>query len=213
MKDANGNSQTKVSSPIVDWVQNGGLDNVKTFFKEGYITKKYKPSDDDLDLLKQIQELVRQNNGSSKDEIQNSIDLKGNENISAFVDKLTESVTAIDVSEEALENFGNGVGDFSRQITIADMAVKGFSVALNALGGLAVGMALQFIVEGFQNIINAQSDAINAANETADALKNTLQGYSDNMSTLNSFEDRLSTLAQGVDSIGNNVSLIRERSM
>ena len=206
-----------VNTPLIDRIRNSLdsndtiLGKFRSLLSNGYYEKAYVPTDDDLKLLKKIQEFVSNNGGSEKGTIKSSINIEDNEVIKGFIEDLADSVEIADVSEESLKRWGNTAGKLSEKVTVADLAVKGFNVALNALGGLAVSIALQLIVEGFQKIINAQSDAVNAANKTADALKNTLQGYSDNMSALSGFEDRLSTLAKGVDSVGNNISLTNEQ--
>ena len=179
--------------------------------KNGYYTKSYTPNEDDLRLLKEIQDLFKNGGPLSNKDIESSVDLGKNEVMKNFVEDLGDTVEASQVSEASLKKWGDTAGKLSKQVTVADVAVKGLNLALNALGGLAVSIALQLLVTGIDNIVHAQENAVNAANKTADALKNTLQGYSDNISALSGFEDKLQTLSKGVDSVGNNVSLTNEQ--
>lgn len=117
----------------------------------------------------------------------------------------------VQLTAEAYEKWGKDVVGLGKSFDAAAIGAKALNIAANTLLNMGISMAFQAIYSGIEYVMNAQENIVKAANETADTLKESLQGYSDNLSTLSQLQSELDVLSGGVDSVGNNVSLTTEQ--
>lgn len=203
--------------PLVNMIRNSTNSNdtilgkFRSLLKNGYYKKTYTPNEDDLRLLKEIQDLFKNGGPLSNKDIESSVNLGDNEVMKKFVESLGDTVEASKVSESSLKNWGKTADGLTKKVTIADLAVKGFNVALNALGGIVAGIALQLLITGIDNIVHAQEKAIEKGKEASENIANLKQEMQDMQSFLSSSADEFHTLAQGVDDFGNNIGLNNEQ--
>jgi TP901 family phage tail tape measure protein len=94
------------------------------------------------------------------------------------------------------------------------IASKAAAVGVNILNaaltmGIAViaSMAIQAIVTGFENLANAQQNAIDKANELTSKYQTNVDTAKSNISTLEGLQSKYNELSKGVDKYGNNVAL------
>ena len=80
-------------------------------------------------------------------------------------------------------------------------------MALNAVMGLAVAAIGAFVIWGINKLLKADQDAIDKANELAEAYNNAISDIKSNMKTLGDLEKDFKKLSAGVDKYGNNISL------
>lgn len=89
-------------------------------------------------------------------------------------------------------------------------AIKGASIALNMLAGIAIAAAISAVISGIDNLIHRTEKIKESAAEAQDAIRNaqdTLKTMSD---TIAENKDRFLELSEGVDKFSRNVKLSAE---
>lgn len=89
----------------------------------------------------------------------------------------------------------------------AAAGMKALSVAGNMLLSIGITMAISAIVKGFQALANAQENAIAKADEFISKFNEQRTSLTDNKNAIDSMSADYEKLANGVDSLGRNVSL------
>lgn len=79
--------------------------------------------------------------------------------------------------------------------------------ALGSLVGVAANLAIDLIITGITNLINAQENAIKKADEALANLEERRESLQNNRTTINELSDDYQRLADGVDRFGRNISL------
>ncbi|KSV59289.1 peptidoglycan-binding protein [Acetivibrio ethanolgignens] len=82
--------------------------------------------------------------------------------------------------------------------------------ALNAVIGLGVGLLINLAVKGISKVINYQQDLIDKSEEAISAFEESRDSLSNNKQTIDNISSDYAKLAQGVDSLGRNISLNTE---
>lgn len=82
--------------------------------------------------------------------------------------------------------------------------------ALNAVIGLGVGLLVNFAVKRISKLINYQQDLIDKSEEAISVFEASRDSLSNNKQTIDDISSDYAKLAQGVDSLGRNVSLNTE---
>jgi hypothetical protein len=90
---------------------------------------------------------------------------------------------------------------------LAAVGVGILNTALNAGIWIAVSYGISLAIKGIENWVNAQQNAIDAAEELNNTYKTNIETSSSNISTLEGLEEKFDTLSKGVDKYGNNVAL------
>ena len=101
----------------------------------------------------------------------------------------------------------DGLNEVPKVTTAASVGLKALSVAGNMLISMGVSMAINLIIKGFQALANAQENAIEKANEFIGKFEEQRNTLNSNKETIDSISKDYETLAQGVDSLGRNISL------
>ncbi len=89
-------------------------------------------------------------------------------------------------------------------------AIKGASIALNMLAGIAIAAAISAVISGIDNLVHRTEKIKESAAEAQDAIRNaqdTLKTMSD---TIAENKDRFLELSEGVDKFSRNVKLSAE---
>lgn len=97
-----------------------------------------------------------------------------------------------------------GLGNSSR---LAAAGVGILNTALNAIGGMLVGLAIQLIVSAIQNLVTASERAIEKTKELNEAFASFKKTNADNIQTLESMRGEFERLSVGVSRYGTNVTL------
>lgn len=97
-----------------------------------------------------------------------------------------------------------GLGISSR---LAAAGVGILNTALNAIGGMLVGLAIQLIVSAIQNLVTASERAIEKTKELNEAFASFKKTNADNIQTLESMRGEFERLSVGVSRYGTNVTL------
>lgn len=79
--------------------------------------------------------------------------------------------------------------------------------ALGSLVGVAANLAIDLIITGITNLINAQENAIKKADEALANLEERRESLQNNRTTINEISGDYERLADGVDRFGRNISL------
>lgn len=81
------------------------------------------------------------------------------------------------------------------------------NVALNSLVTMGVSLVIQGLVTWISKLATAQQDAIDTANEMAEAYKSTSNEILENIKSVESMQKEFERLSRGVDDYGNNIAL------
>lgn len=114
-------------------------------------------------------------------------------------------------SVEDFTKFAGGAADAAGALaTNAGSASIGTNLLNGALGGLvgvAANLAIDLIITGITNLINAQENAIKKADEALANLEERRESLQNNRTTINEISGDYERLADGVDKFGRNISL------
>lgn len=91
--------------------------------------------------------------------------------------------------------------------TSASIGTDLLNGALGGLAGIAANLAIDLIITGITNLINAQENAIKRADEALSNLKDNRESLKSNKSTIDEISGDYERLASGVDRFGRNISL------
>lgn len=94
---------------------------------------------------------------------------------------------------------------------IAGIGLSALSAAASSLVSMGIGLVLNLIVQGISNLMNAEQEAIDKANELTQAYKDNTQAIEDNVKSLSGAQSEFEQLAMGVDEQGSNLSLTTEQ--
>lgn len=121
------------------------------------------------------------------------------------------TVDAGKASFEGYKEYINHTNAALQKTTIASQAaafgMKALSSAGNMLLGLGIGVVIQAVAQGIDDLVHADERAIEKANELVDAYNKVNTEITDNLSFLNSTSSEFKDLSKGVDDYGNNISL------
>lgn len=118
------------------------------------------------------------------------------ENISPTVDEF---------KKWAVETEGLG-----KSFNFAAIKATALNAAMNAIASFGIGMAIQLAINAIDDLVHAQERAIEKANEFISTVEEQRQSLSDNKNTIDSIKDDYERLADGVNVLGENVSLSTE---
>ena len=111
----------------------------------------------------------------------------------------------------SLVDLANGLKVTSVKAKAAEIGLKALSVAGNILLSIGISMAISAIVKGLESLANAQENAIEKANEFIDKFEELRNNLKSNKESIDSMSKDYESLANGVDSLGRNVSLSSEK--
>lgn len=87
------------------------------------------------------------------------------------------------------------------------LGMKALALAGDMLLSMGISLAISVIVSGIQKLANAQEDAIAKADEFISKFEEQRDSLTSNKQTIDSISSDYQKLAQGVDSLGRNISL------
>lgn len=119
----------------------------------------------------------------------------------------------IQTCEDGKPTLGGFMESLHETSVASKMASAGFrllSVAANAALSLLISFAINAVIKGIDNLIHAQEKAQEAFEESTTKFKEYNKEISDTKKYINDTKSRYAELAQGVDNVGNNVSLTAE---
>lgn len=130
--------------------------------------------------------------------------------LSDSTDRLKEHVRYTDIAALSSDNYKTKqIAEYNalKLSTAATWQQTAAKMALNAVMGLAVAAIGAFVIWGINKLLKADQDAIDKANELAEAYNNAISDIKSNMKTLGDLEKDFKKLSAGVDKYGNNISL------
>lgn len=110
-------------------------------------------------------------------------------------------------TKASLVDLANGLKVTSVKAKAAEIGFKALSVASNMLLSIGISMAISAIISGLESLANAQENAIEKANEFIDKFEEQRDALKSNKESIDSMSEDYERLANGVDSLGRNVSL------
>ena len=203
VKGENGQSRTVVNSPGLNTIKNTARS--VWGFLSGKDTIPYKPTAEESKLIDEIKEYL------SADSTR-----KVSDAYSAFTDQFGKDSEVLkrymgEIQEEtsiSIEGFSKYATEIEGLGTsIKTVATKGLNILANAGIDMAIGIGIQLLISGIDNLIHAQENAIEKGKEASENINSLQQGLQDMQSFVSNSGDEFHTLAQGVDEFGNNIGL------
>lgn len=200
-----------------DWIKNSlgeiiSQDNIDSYIKQL-----------DLDFAKEklagifnYETLVKQNKKSWQDYFDTLDDsenylvnlIKNTDDLSKLEGK--DLVDACNNAREAALNHNLELQNMSFSAKAGKVALKGLVMAGNMLATWAVSKAIELVVQKFDDWIHRAENAKKAADEMASALKSANDSLKSQKNLITRVEESYEKLSNGVDSLGNNVSLSKD---
>lgn len=125
----------------------------------------------------------------------------------AFKETMGDATPA---AQKYVKNIGNAKVEMDalpKATKAASVGMKALSVAMNMALSIGIAMAIGAIVKEFQALANAQEDAIAKADEFINKFNEQRTSLTENKESIDSMSEDYERLANGVDSLGRNVSL------
>ena len=108
---------------------------------------------------------------------------------------------------QSTDEMVDGLRKVPKATTAASVGLKALSIAGNMLLSMGISLAISVVVNGIQKLANAQEDAIAKADEFISKFEEQRDSLTSNKQTIDSISSDYQKLAQGVDSLGRNISL------
>lgn len=103
-----------------------------------------------------------------------------------------------------------GLKKMPKASTAASAGLKALSVAGNMLVTMGISVAISLVIKGIQKLVHAQEEAIKKADEFIDKFNEQRNALTNNKKNIDSISEDYEKLANGVDSLGRNISLNTE---
>ena len=118
-----------------------------------------------------------------------------------------------DASSVSVKNFVSmqkSLNSATKSTILSTIALTVAETALNAILTMGISFAIESIIVGINNLVNAQQKAVDTANELSNKYNEQIKSISDNSKNIDSISKDYERLAKGVNSFGENVSLTNE---
>ena len=130
----------------------------------------------------------------------------GSENIDlSSILKNTNAATAEQI--KAANGAAISVESLGTQANITSIAMKGLAMAGNMLIGLGVGLAINLLVKGIDNLAHSAERAEKSAKQFTETYNDLFEKQRNNAKTISELSSEFDELSEGVDRFGNNLSL------
>ena len=154
-------------------------------------------SNDQLQILRNWNNAVK--HGCTNQETFNRIIADADENTKMYFAGLNKGKGSV----EGLKNAQNATETSTIGLTIAQ-------TALNTAINMGIGLAISYAIKGISKLINYQKELIDKSQEAISVFEESRDALTNNKQTIDEISSDYTRLAQGVDSLGRNVSLNTE---
>ena len=118
-----------------------------------------------------------------------------------------------DASSVSVKNFVSmqkSLNSATKSTILSTIALTVAETALNATLTMGISFAIESIIVGINNLVNAQQKAVDTANELSNKYNEQIKSISDNSKNIDSISKDYERLAKGVNAFGENISLTNE---
>ena len=129
------------------------------------------------------------------------------ESLKAFLSDSNYAEKTLANYETYLNNATTSTAKFSLAAKAGSIAMQGLSIAGNMIAFTAISMLVGKGIEFINDLVHANENAINSANELSQSYQEQTSKISDNITTIRGYYDEFETLSQGVSDSGENISL------
>lgn len=116
-----------------------------------------------------------------------------------------------DVAKLSTEGFKASIGNLSIGAKAGQVALKGLAVAGNMVAGILAGFVISKAIEGLDNLVHAADNAKESAESFASSFSSMNDEFSSNDDKLSDLQKKYDELSNGVNSLGENVSLTTDQ--
>ena len=110
-----------------------------------------------------------------------------------------------------LEDFKKYLDSLKTSSKATSVALKGLTLAVNALAGIAIGMAIEKLYSAYNDFVNKYDDLKERANGFTNSLKEFQDKASSGLAQIDGLAAKYNFLADGVDNAGHNISLTNSK--
>lgn len=176
---------------------NGLFGKIGSIFSSSKVTSNNIISNDQLQILRNWNNAVK--HGCTNQETFNRIIADADENTKMYFAGLNKGKGSV----EGLKNAQNTAETSTIGLTIAQ-------TALNTAINMGIGLAISYAIKGISKLINYQKELIDKSQEAISVFEESRDALTNNKQTIDEISSDYTRLAQGVDSLGRNVSLNTE---
>lgn len=144
---------------------------------------------------------------NGKKETESFFSLINNENVKKYFLNLNGGAASAEGFAEFMNGAADAAGSLATNAGSASIGTSLLNGALGSLVGVAANLAIDLIVTGIINLINAQENAIKKADEALANLEERRESLQNNRTAINEISGDYQRLADGVDKFGRNISL------
>lgn len=112
-----------------------------------------------------------------------------------------------DTAKLSTEGFKASIGNLSIGAKAGQVALKGLALAGNMVVGILAGFVISKAIEGLDNLVHAADNAKESAESFSSSFSSMNDEFISNDSKLSDLQKRYDELSNGVNSLGENVSL------
>ena len=116
-----------------------------------------------------------------------------------------------DTAKLSTEGFKASIGNLSIGAKAGQVALKGLALAGNMVVGILAGFVISKAIEGLDNLVHAADNAKESAEGFASSFSSMNDEFSSNDSKLSDLQKQYDELSNGVNSLGENVSLTTDQ--